>query len=105
MGQPPVRERPNPERRSDAAILCLCIGLGLIVLSWFLGVGGVMAAAFSGDALSAAAGGFAAAAVMLLAGCSGAILVVAGLIWLIVRVIADQREEHARERYSRDVER
>ncbi|MGE3302528.1 MAG: hypothetical protein AB7M12_05390 [Hyphomonadaceae bacterium] len=99
-----ARHRPNPERRSDSAVLCLCIGVGLLAAAWFLGVGGVLTAALAGDA-TAAAGGFAAMLLLPLAGASGAILIVVGAIWLVVRVVIDQREDHARERYSRDVER
>jgi hypothetical protein len=98
-------EAPNPERRSDAALLCLCIGLGLMILSWFLGFGGVLAAALSGGSPAAIAGGIGAFVGLVLAAVSGMLLSLVGVVWLIVRVIADQREDHAKERYSREVER
>jgi hypothetical protein len=96
-------EPPNPERRSDSALLCLCIGVGLVVLSWFLGVGGIIAMLFEGGA--PAAGGLVALILVPLTGIVGAIMASFGAVWLMVRVIADQRSEHAQERYSRKVER
>jgi hypothetical protein len=104
----PRRERaeaPNPERRSDAALLCLCIGVGLLVLSWVLGVGAALTAALGGGSPAAVAGGLGAVVALLLALGSGIILCIVGGVWLFVRVIADQREDHAKERYSREVER
>ncbi len=94
----------NPERRSDAALLCLCIGVGLIVLAWILGLGGLVAAAVAGQAPALAAGGIAALILLPLTVLSGLILALVGGIWLVVRVIADQSEAGARERYD-DVER
>ncbi|MBL8548511.1 MAG: hypothetical protein JNJ73_00895 [Hyphomonadaceae bacterium] len=96
---------PNPERRSDAALLCLCIGLGLLGLAWFLGVGGVLATAFSGGSPAGIAGGVGAFIGLILAAVCGALLALVGAVWLFVRVIADQREDHSKERYSREVER
>ena len=96
---------PNPERRSDAALLCLCIGLGLLVLAWFLGFGGVLATALSGGAPAGVAGGLGAFVALMLTAVSGALLSLVGVVWVLVRVIADQREEHTKERYSREVER
>lgn len=102
MSQP---EAPNPERRSDAALLCLMMGLGLLGLSWFLGFGAALAFAFSGGSPGAFAGGLGALVGLFLAFGSGVVLSLIGGVWLIARVIADQREEHDKERYSRDVER
>ncbi|HWA22546.1 MAG TPA: hypothetical protein VG735_09150 [Caulobacterales bacterium] len=96
-------EAPNPERRSNSALLCLCIGMGLVGLAWFLGVGGMIGMAFEGGA--PAAGGLIALILVPLTGIVGAIMASFGAVWLIVRVIADQRQDHAKERYSREVER
>ncbi|MEJ0022210.1 MAG: hypothetical protein WDN76_01295 [Alphaproteobacteria bacterium] len=100
MAQP---ETPNPERRSNSALLCLCLGMALVGLAWFLGVGGMIGLAFSGGA--PAAGGLIALILVPLTGIVGAIMASFGAVWLIIRVIADQRQDHARERYSREVER
>ena len=42
MSQP---EQPNPEHRSNNAILCFCIGAGLAALAYVLGIGAVLGAA------------------------------------------------------------
>ena len=39
------------------------------------------------------------------AGLCGALFVAVGLVWIVIRVIVDQRRDHATDRYSRDVER
>ncbi len=96
-------ETPNPENRSTAAMICFCTGLGLLALTWFLGVGAAFTAAFSGGVAGAAIGitsGF----VLMLAACSGVVLMLVGIIWIIARVIADQTGDHARDRYK-DVQR
>lgn len=98
-------EKPNPERRSDAALLCLCIGLGLMALAWVLGVGGVMATVLSGGSPAAVAGGLGAFIGLLLASIAGMVLTLIGGIWIAIQVIADQTSEHSKERYSREVER
>ncbi|MBI1250656.1 MAG: hypothetical protein GC189_04205 [Alphaproteobacteria bacterium] len=107
--EPPLSERapqrPNPERRSDAAILCFLIGAGLIGAAWLLGLGGVLAMALSGGAEGAIAGGLASLILLPLTAAVGLLLLVIGGIWIVVRVIADSREHDAQERYSRDVER
>jgi membrane protein implicated in regulation of membrane protease activity len=100
MAEPEI---PNPERRSNSALLCLCLGMGLVVLAWFLGIGGMIGWAFEGGA--PAAGGLIALILVPLTGITGAILASFGAVWLIVRVIADQRQDHSKERYSREVER
>jgi hypothetical protein len=99
MNQP---ETPNPEHKSNNAILCFSIGAGLLGLSWLLGFGSTLALALSGGALPAVAGGVGAMIAVVLAGVSGFILMAVGGVWMMVRVIADQR---ASDRYSRDVER
>jgi hypothetical protein len=91
----------NPEHRSNNAMLCLCIGIGLLTLSWFLGVGTAFTAAFSGGLAGVAMGLFGGIALML-AACSGMVLVFVGIIWIVIRVIADQRGTP--DRY-RDVQR
>jgi uncharacterized RDD family membrane protein YckC len=91
----------NPERRSDAALLCLLIGLGLMGLAWFLGVGGVMATVMSGGDPVALTGGLAALILPPLTAVAGAILALVGFIWICIRVVADQTES---SRYG-DVER
>jgi hypothetical protein len=103
--RPQTPEPPNPERRSDAALLCLCIGVGLLVLSWLLGVGAAMTTVLGGASPAAVAGGVGALVALLLALGAGIVLCLIGGVWLFVRVIADQREDHAKERYSREVER
>jgi hypothetical protein len=99
-----MADAPNPERRADAAILCFCIGAGLLGLSWFLGVGNVIALALSGGAPAMLVGGLVSAIVLALAAGSGGLLMLVGAIWMFVRVIADSREESAKDRY-RDVQR
>lgn len=100
----PEPERPNPERRSDSALLCFSIGVALVVLAWFLGVGGVLTAVLSGGAPAAVAGGLAALILLPLTAIAGLVMALIGMIWLVFRVIVDQREAHANERYH-DVER
>ncbi|MGE3251052.1 MAG: hypothetical protein AB7J28_04720 [Hyphomonadaceae bacterium] len=101
MSQP---EAPNPERRSNGAILCLCIGIGLGVLSWFLGLGAVIAAAASGGDPAALVGGFFAMIALALLGVSAGILSLIGVIWMIAQVISDQTGDKEEKRY-RNVER
>ena len=102
----PPPEAPNPERRADAAILCLLIGAGMIGCAWLLGLGGVLAMAMSGAGAGpgALAGGLASLILLPLTAAVGFLLLVIGGIWLFLRVVADSREESARDRY-RDVER
>ncbi|MGE0829061.1 MAG: hypothetical protein AB7O04_06895 [Hyphomonadaceae bacterium] len=100
-----ANETPNPERRSNAALLCFCIGVGLGGLAWVLGVGGLIAAALAGGSPAAVVGGLFAAIALVLMGVAGGVLTLVGAIWLIIQVIADQRGADAKERYSREVER
>lgn len=97
-------EAPNPERRSNNAILCFSIGAGLAGLAYILGVGAVLGAALAGDNPAAAVGGIVAALGLAFMAVSGFVLMLVGAIWMLVRVIADQRNEPSEKRY-RDVER
>jgi hypothetical protein len=97
-------EGPNPERRSNNALLCFCIGAGLAALAYILGVGAVIGAALGGGDPAALAGSLIAAIGLGLAAVSGFILMLVGGIWMIVRVIADQNTDASERRY-RDVER
>lgn len=97
-------EIPNPERRSNNALLCFCIGVGLAGLAYLLGVGTVIGAALSGGDPAALAGNLIAALALGLTAICGFILMLVGGIWMIVRVIADQRGDDSERRY-RDVER
>ena len=98
-------DAPNPERRSDSAVLCLSIGFGLMALSWFLGLSGALTAIFSGGWTPALAGGLMAFILVPVAGLLGVLFCVVGIVWIVIRVIVDQRRDHATDRYSRDVER
>lgn len=99
------KEAPNPERRSNAALLCLFIGFGLMGVSWLLGVGGVLTLALAGEEdLAAAAGGMAGLILLPLAAVLGFLFSVVGGVWLVLQVIADQAGAHQKDRY-RDVER
>ncbi len=101
MSQP---EGPNPEHRSNNALLCFCIGAGLAGLAYFLGIGTVIGAAFSGGNPAALVGGIIAAIGLALLAASGFVLMLVGGVWMLLRVIADQRGESSEKRY-RDVER
>ena len=100
MNQPEV---PNPERRSNNAMLCLCIGLALLVLTWFLGVGTAFTAALSGGLAGVAMGVIGGIALMLGAG-AGIVLMFVGTIWIVIRVVSDQTADESRQRYK-DVQR
>lgn len=97
-------ETPNPEQRSNAALLCFAIGAGLVVVAWFLGVGGVMATALAGGDPAAIAGGIGMLIALPLTMIAGFILLLVGGIWMLARVVADSREGADKERY-RDVQR
>lgn len=85
-------EAPNPERSSNAAIWLVCGGVALGTLSWFLGVGAIMALALSGQSEPhvVVAAAFGAIGVMSL-GALGVLLTIIGGIWMFAQVIADQR--------------
>lgn len=97
-------EGPNPEHRSSNALLCFCIGAGLCILAYVLGIGTVIAAALSGGDPTLVVGGLLAAVGLALAGVSGFVLMLVGGIWMFVQVIADQTGAKSEKRY-RDVER
>jgi len=94
---------PNPEQRSNGALICFCVGLGLEVLAWFLGVGAVITAALAGDNPAIVVGGILAAAGLSALATLGFILMVVGGVWMLIQVIADQRGND--EARYRDVER
>jgi hypothetical protein len=97
-------EGRNPEHRSNNAMLCFCIGVGLCVLAYFLGIGAVLGAVLSGGNPAIVVGGIFAAIGITLAGVSGFILMLIGGVWMIARVVADQTGDASEKRY-RDVER
>ncbi len=97
-------DAPNPERRTTNAILCFCLGAGLAALAWFLGVGGVVAAALTGGDPALIVGSIIAAIALVLLTVSGFVLMLVGGVWMVIQVIADQRGEASEKRY-RDVER
>jgi membrane protein implicated in regulation of membrane protease activity len=97
-------EPKNPEHRANNAILCFCLGLALAGGAYFFGVGAIMAAALSGgDPVAVVGSVFVAIALTLLAIC-GFVLMLVGGVWMVLRVIADQRNEASEKRY-RDVQR
>lgn len=97
-------ETPNPEQRSNNSLLCFCLGIGLTGLAYFLGIGAVIGAAFSGGDPAVLVGGLFAVIGLALLGVSGFVLMAVGGIWMLGRVIADQRGEPSEKRY-RDVNR
>ena len=97
-------ETPNPERRSDNAVLLLSVGMGMAILAWVLGVGSVFAALFSGGGPEAVVGGLFALLCLPILAIGGIILAMLGTVWIVVRVIADARDADSKERY-RNVER
>ena len=97
-------EPPNPEQRSNGALLCLSIGAGLVVLSWFLGIGGVLTTAFGGGDPAAMAGGIGMLIALPLTALAGIILAVIGGVWMLARVVADSRDDGEEKRY-RDIQR
>jgi hypothetical protein len=94
----------NPEHRSNNAMLCFCLGIGLIVLAQFLGVGAVFGAAVSGADPAVAVGSLFAVIGLALMAVGGFVLAAIGGVWMFLRVIADQRGGAEEKRY-RDVER
>ncbi|MGE0740006.1 MAG: hypothetical protein AB7O98_01595 [Hyphomonadaceae bacterium] len=101
MSQPEGR---NPEHRSSNAMLCFCLGAGLATLAYVLGVGAVLATAFSGGDPAIVVGSIFGAIGLVLLGFGGFVLMLVGGVWMVLRVIADQRGDAAEKRY-RDVER
>lgn len=98
-------DAPNPERRSDAALICFGLGAVLAGGAYFLGLGAVITMAMAGGNPVAVAGGVVSAILLAFMGVAGAVLMLVGIIWIFVRVVADSRAEHSKERYSREVER
>ncbi|MBS0386297.1 MAG: hypothetical protein JSS00_13230 [Proteobacteria bacterium] len=96
-------EPSNPEHRSNNAMLCFCIGLGLLALTWILGVGTAFTAALSGGLAGVAMGVLGGIALMLGAG-AGVVMMFIGAIWIVIRVVSDQTTDESRQRYK-DVQR
>jgi hypothetical protein len=97
-------ETPNPERRSNSALWCFCVGAALCFGAYVLGIGAVLGAALSGGDPAMVAGSLFAAVAIALAGVSGFLLLAIGGVWLLARVVADQVGD-AEERRYRDVDR
>lgn len=95
---------PNPERRSNSAMLCFCIGIGLCGLAYVLGIGAILGAAFSGGDPVLIAGSIFSMIAIAGAGFFGFVMIIIGGIWMTIQVIADQRGGAEESRY-RDVER
>lgn len=100
-----MADAPNPERRSNTALILFCAGAVLCGIAYILGLGTVIAIASSGENPAAAVGGIVSAILLGATGIIGGLLMLIGVIWLFARVIADSRDEHDRDRYSKDVER
>lgn len=95
----------NPERRADAAILCWCIGAGLLALAWALGMFGTLAGALSLGNAPAMASALAAVLIVPITIGLGMLFCLSGLVWMIIRAIVDQATDSEGERYSKNVER
>lgn len=85
-------------------MILFCTGLGLCTLAYFLGVGAVLGALFTGGDPAMVVGGLLAAIGLGLATVIGFLLMIIGGIWMIGQVIADQSGGAEEKRY-RDVER
>jgi hypothetical protein len=99
MPQPDAR---NPEHRSNNSMLLFCTGIGLCIVSYFLGIGAVIGVAATGGDPAVVIGSMLGVIGVVLMGIVGAIMALIGGIWMIVRVIADQTGDDSR---YRDVER
>jgi hypothetical protein len=97
-------EAPNPETRSNGAVWCLSIGVVLMGAAYFLGFGGMVAAAFAGNDPALVVGGIGMLIALPLMGVSGLVLAAVGGGWVLVRVIADQTNSAEEARYK-DVQR
>lgn len=97
-------EGKNPEHRSNNAMLCFCLGVGLIALAYFLGIGAIVGAALSGGDPALVVGSIFGAIGVALMGVVGFVLALIGGVWMFLRVVADQRGDASEKRY-RDVER
>lgn len=98
------REGRNPEHRSSSPMILFCTGAGLCTLAYFLGVGTIIGAAFTGGDPAVVAGGLLAAIGLALSVVVGFVLMAIGGVWMIGQVIADQSGGAEEKRY-RDVER
>jgi len=101
----PDEHGPNPERRSTGALICLCGGLGLMGLAWFLGLSGAIASVVTAATGPDALDGFVFVGTGLAAigtGVLGGLMAIVGAFWLLFQVVADQS---ASDSYSRNVER
>lgn len=85
-------------------MILFCTGAGLCGLAYFLGVGAIIGAAFSGGDPAIVAGGLLAAVGLALSAVVGFLLMAIGGVWMIGQVIADQSGGAEEKRY-RDVER
>jgi len=94
---------PNPEQRSNNALWVFCTGAGLCIAAYFLGIGAVMAAVFSGGDPAVVIGSMFGVIGIVLMGVSGFVLALVGGVWMVLRVIADQTGEN--EKRYRDVNR
>jgi hypothetical protein len=100
----PQPEGRNPEHRSSNPMILFCTGAGLCALAYFLGVGAILGAAFTGGDPAIVAGGLLAAIGIGLSLIVGFVLMLIGGVWMIGQVIADQSGGAEEKRY-RDVER
>lgn len=85
-------------------MILFCTGAGLCTLAYFLGVGTVIGAAFSGGDPALVVGSVVAAIGLALSVVVGIVLMLIGGVWMIGQVIADQSGGAEEKRY-RDVER
>ena len=85
-------------------MILFCTGAGLCALAYFLGVGAILGAAFTGGDPAVVAGGLLAAIGIGLSLVVGFVLMLIGGVWMIGQVIADQSSDAEEKRY-RDVER
>lgn len=85
-------------------MILFCTGAGLCVLAYFLGVGAVIGAAFTGGDPAVVVGGLLAAIGLGLSVVVGFLLMLIGGIWMIGQVLADQSGGAEEKRY-RNIER
>jgi hypothetical protein len=100
MSQP---DAPNPEHRSSSAMLCFCLGAGFCIIAYVLGIGAVIGAVLAGNDPAVVVGSIFAALAIGLLGFGGFLMMLIGGVWMLARVIADQRG--GEEKRYRDVER
>lgn len=85
-------------------MILFCTGVGLCALAYFLGVGAIIGAAFTGGNPAVVAGGLLAAIGLALSTVVGFLLMLIGGVWMIGQVLADQSDSAEEKRY-RDIER